>query len=406
MKILLSAYACEPNKGSEPFLGWRWAKEISKHHDVWIVTKGNNRPTIEEYLKNTPINTLHFIYVDLHGIINIYKKGNRGLQLYYYFWQRKAYKEVKLIHDEVHFDIVHHLTFGAYTQPTFMWKLGVPFVWGPLGGGERMPKIKGRKLNMGSFFYELLRIFQMNVYHFFPFTQKALKLASKILVTTEETYNLIPSKYHDKCILFQSLGIDYEFMSYDTNTIKQTNRLKILAVGRMIGWKGFDIVIDAFKYIAERYDNVDLYLRGNGNMKNDLIERCESLYNKRIFFTQDYLNYNDMYGFYKSHDIFINCSLHDSGCLVVLEAMSAGLPIVCINVGGPHVITTEQNAIRINVKDYKEMIQDIVSALSNLIENKDLRNKMGEESVNIIKNDYLYEKKYKFIEQIYKEILH
>ena len=48
MKILLSAYACEPNKGSEPGVGWHWALELGYlGHDVWVLTRANNRPAIE-----------------------------------------------------------------------------------------------------------------------------------------------------------------------------------------------------------------------------------------------------------------------------------------------------------------------------------------------------------------------
>ena len=48
MNILLSAYACEPNKGSEPGVGWSLAIEMSKHHNVWVITRDNNKSAIED----------------------------------------------------------------------------------------------------------------------------------------------------------------------------------------------------------------------------------------------------------------------------------------------------------------------------------------------------------------------
>lgn len=404
MKILLSAYACEPNKGSEPFLGWRWAREIAMHHDVWIITRANNKESIEEYLGNNPMPSMHFSYVDVGGLVGWYKKGSRGMQLYYYFWQRKAYKKAKELNKYEGFDIVHHLTFGAFTQPTYMWKLGIPFLWGPIGGGEKLPHISGRKNNFCGILYELLRSFQMNIYRFLPFSRGALKNAYKILVTTEETKNLIPSKYRNKCILFQSLGIDKDFMREGKVLFEKTSRIKVLVVGRMIGWKGFDIAIDAFKIASQRLDNVDLYLRGKGELKDALLSRCGNLLGKRIFYVDTYFNYEDMHSFYKSNDIFLNCSLHDSGCLVILEAMSAGLPIICINCGGPKVITEPQNAIKIEPSDYKKIVSEIADAICLLSCNKDLRSNMGNESINIINEKYLYEKKYNLIESIYKEM--
>ena len=52
LKILLSAYACEPNKGSEPEVGWKWATTLCRlGHEVHVVTKSNNKQNIEQYLK-------------------------------------------------------------------------------------------------------------------------------------------------------------------------------------------------------------------------------------------------------------------------------------------------------------------------------------------------------------------
>ena len=52
LKILLSAYACEPNKGSEPEVGWQWALNLSEEgHDVYVITRTNNRRNIDSYKK-------------------------------------------------------------------------------------------------------------------------------------------------------------------------------------------------------------------------------------------------------------------------------------------------------------------------------------------------------------------
>lgn len=406
MKVLLSAYACEADKGSEPFLGWRWAREIAKHHDVWVITRSNNRNSIEDYLKDHPLHNIHFCYIDLSSFLRKIKKIlPYGIQLYYYLWQIKAAKTACKLNETLHFDLVHHLTFGAYTQPTFMWKLGIPFLWGPLGGGEAMPKIQGRTMDVNSQIYEILRQVQMKMYSFYPFTRKALKYSSKIIVTTEDTKKLIPEKYQSKTVLFQTLGIDEDFMRKNHRSEIVSDRIKILMVGRMIGWKGFDIGVDAFKSLISKYDNVDLYLRGNGPLKQKIFQQCGDLLNKRIFYVDTFFNYEDMYSFYKSNDIFLNCTLHDSGCLAMLEAMSASLPIVCIDSGGPHVITNRANAIKVKPKPYAELVEDLRNGLSKLIEDSELRHKMGQASRKIIDEEYLYEIKYIRIGKIYEEII-
>ena len=65
LKILLSAYACEPNKGSEPEIGWKWATTLSNlGHEVYVITRRNNKELIELYLSKNEYKKLSFIYFD------------------------------------------------------------------------------------------------------------------------------------------------------------------------------------------------------------------------------------------------------------------------------------------------------------------------------------------------------
>ena len=405
MKILISAYACEPNAGSEPFLGWRWVMEIAKHHEVWVLTKDNNASSIDEELKlsGNPHN-VQFVYIGLNKKLTFWKKGRRGMKLFYTIWQRKAFHVAKKLNEKEKFDLVHHITFGAYTQPTYMYKIGIPFVWGPLGGGEKMPLIKGRKMDLSSILYEFLRNLQINITNMLPYARSSMKNASTIIVTTEETKQRFPQKYHHKVIIMQSLGIDDEFIRGNTEE-KSSNVIKILMVGRMIGWKGFDIGIDAFKTLLSKYNNIELHLRGKGKLKKLLMQRCGDLLNTKIFFSEDYLDYRDMYGFYTKHDIFLNCTLHDSGCLALLEAMSAGLPIVCIDVGGPKVLTEDSYAEKVSPKPYNDLVEDLAAALEKLIVNEELRHEKGMRAKQKVLTSFMYDQKYEILDNVYKNSL-
>ena len=67
MKILLSAYACEPGVGSEPGKGWNMAREMANHHEVWVLTWSHRRPSIEAEITRNPVPNLHFIYCGFPG---------------------------------------------------------------------------------------------------------------------------------------------------------------------------------------------------------------------------------------------------------------------------------------------------------------------------------------------------
>jgi len=141
LRVLLSAYACEPGKGSEPGIGWNWAREIAlRGHETWVLTRANNQATIEAKLSGkNAISNLHFLYYDLPQWLQRWKKLPGGIHIYYLLWQWGAYQFVKSVHRQKRFDLVHHITFVLIHMPGFMGNLGIPFILGPVGGGERSP---------------------------------------------------------------------------------------------------------------------------------------------------------------------------------------------------------------------------------------------------------------------------
>jgi hypothetical protein len=140
MKVLLSAYACEPGKGSEPGVGWNMAQALARHHEIWVLTRANNRLAIERELARVARPTLHFAYYDLPVWARWWKRRTRGVQLYYYLWQIGVYRVAQRLHRAIGFDLIHHATFGKYWVPSVLSLLPVPFVWGPVGGAESAPK--------------------------------------------------------------------------------------------------------------------------------------------------------------------------------------------------------------------------------------------------------------------------
>jgi hypothetical protein len=162
LKILLSAYACEPNKGSEPGVGWNWALELAKqNHRVCVLTRLSNRPSIESALASSgEVPGLRFVYFDLPGWARWWKKGLRGIYLYYFLWQIGAFLAARELHKQDRFDLVHHVTFVSIRQPSFMGLLGIPFIFGPVGGGENTPWALRRSFPFRGWLWELARDIQ------------------------------------------------------------------------------------------------------------------------------------------------------------------------------------------------------------------------------------------------------
>ncbi len=109
LNILISAYACEPYRGSEPGVGWNLSLELSKHCDVTVITRSNNRPIIEKYLNDNPQENIKFIYYEIPKLLSWWKKGQRGVHLYYYLWQIGIFFKIKKVGFS-QFDLIHHFT--------------------------------------------------------------------------------------------------------------------------------------------------------------------------------------------------------------------------------------------------------------------------------------------------------
>ena len=242
MRVLASAYACEPCKGSEPGVGWNWVCQIAKFHDVWVITRANNRRAIEEKLAQQPMPRVRWIFYDLPGWARFWKKKRRGIHAYYYLWQIGAYWRARRLHRTVYFDLAHHVTLVTYWMPSFMALLPVPLLWGPVGGGDSIPWSLWRNLSWRGKTYELLRATAQRLSSFDPFLWLTARRAALALGTTEET-----------CVRLRRLGCRNvqlcsqvalsaeEIEQLGSIAIRDSRPFRIASIGTLLHLKGFDI---------------------------------------------------------------------------------------------------------------------------------------------------------------------
>jgi hypothetical protein len=189
LRVLLSAYACEPNRGSEPGVGWNVAVELSKHHEVWVITLDDHRrQLIKNELEKNPAPRLHVVYYGLPRWAKwINQGGLPGRQLHYYVWQLGALFAGRQLDKTVGFDLVHHVTYVKYWSPSFLSLLPIPFLWGPVGGGESAPKSFYRDFGLRGMAYEVIRDLARWLGELDPFVRITAKRSAVAMATTAET---------------------------------------------------------------------------------------------------------------------------------------------------------------------------------------------------------------------------
>ncbi len=377
MKILLSAYACEPNKGSEPAVGWQWMLALANQgHYVTVITRENNRSAIELEIAKLAIR-VQPVYFDLPAWCRQWKHWPGGLYLYYFFWQLGAYLRAKAEHRKTPFDVVHHITFVTFRQPSFMGCLGIPFILGPIGGGESSPRQLRNAFSFMGKIREYTRSFLILLVPIDPFMNFTFSRASLIACTTNETLQKIPKRYHSKCLVLPAIGIT---ISDNASPVAQAPiSPSFLFIGRLLYWKGLHLLLRAFPAVLQRYPNTTLTIIGEG-------EDAAWLKHIALTFAIDHnirwisqLAHNEISSAYLNHTAFVFPSLHDSGGLVVLESLAAGLPVICLRLGGPGVFVDSSCGISIDPTNCSEddIQQHIADAMLKLIEQPQIRQQLS-----------------------------
>lgn len=378
LNILLSAYACEPNRGSEPGVGWNWAIEIAKRgHVVKVLTRRNNKPVIT---KETDLHqNLYFIYYDLPDSLMWLKKVF-GVQLYYFLWQIGAYFFVKKQLKQHSFDFIHHITFVAIRKYSFLSFLKIPFYYGPLGGGENCPSYLLKEVSAKNKLKEFVRNSLNGLLKFNILSNLIFANSRKIFTTTAQSTHYINKRFKDKIYTFPAIGINSN--QIQTLATKQVrNEIQLLYVGQFIYWKGLQICFDALKIVRDKGVNFKLTLVGKGDEETALKQKIEKLTLTSFVEWINWIPQNELVSIYKKNDLFLFPSLHDSGGMVVLEAMDFGLPVICLDIGGPGVFVNEKVGARISVlnKTYHEVVTDYANAIIELANDEKL---LQEKSLN------------------------
>jgi glycosyltransferase involved in cell wall biosynthesis len=406
LKILLSAYSCEPGKGSERGVGWNVAREVAKHHDVWVLTRPDeSREAIEAELVCNPIPNLHFIYFTLPFWQDSLRWGQSGaMQLHYYLWQIQAYFVARKLHQEIGFDIAHHVTFVRYSSPSLLSLLPIPFVWGPVGGGESAPAAFWHDFSLKNKIYETLRGAWRFIGECDPLTRLTARRSAIALATTEDTACRIRKMGAPQVQIASALF----FLQQQLTELSQVNPpsvepIRFISIARLLHWKGLHLGLRAFA--ATKIPNAEYWVLGEGPE----LPRLQALaFELGISDQVHFLGHLDRHQVLiklGESSILLHPSLHDSGGWVCLEAMAARRPVVCLDLGGPAQQVITSSGIKIMATNPEQAIQEMAQAMMKLAHDQDLLSQMGEAGYHHVQDSYSWENKGQQLADLYQKLV-
>lgn len=332
MRILAFAYACEPGEGSEPGAGWAWARMLAQLGETWVVTRSNNMAAIEAALPHTPeAALLHFVPVDLSERARRWKRGRRGIHLYYLLWQMAAVRRARAL--ALRFDLVWHLTMANAWFGSVAWRIDAPFVYGPVGGGVRVPIRHLPSLGLRGVIFEAVRASARGAGRFVnPLARWSWARADLILTQNPETRRWLPRRHRSKALVMPNVVIEPSEMS---GRWASPTTPTVLFAARLLPWKGTALALRALVHLP----GWRLLVCGEGPDERRLHRLTAALgLTGRVRFLGRVPRPDLLRTMREDATIFLFPSLREEAGWVVAEAIASGLPVVCLDRGGPPLL--------------------------------------------------------------------
>jgi glycosyltransferase involved in cell wall biosynthesis len=346
-RVLMIAYACDPKGNGEHWLGWGWAEQAAAKFSVDLITTPKSREAVEQSCIPLGISP-HFVPVP--EWIRSVTESAGGAWWRKIAWQRRAFAVAKFLHREKKFQVVHQTTFHTFRTPFLSTRLGIPSVWGPIAGGERVPPGFGRYLG-ASRFSEWTRNAANCVSLYAPSIQRSLRQTSVLFVSNRTTLAFLPESCRARCRIVppNALRPEEENMAAVQPPVRQGEdaRVRLVYVGNCVATRAIPLVLEALA--RPEVTDARLTVVGEGPALNDWKRRSIELrLNDRVQFAGR-VPRQQLDSYYGSADALVFPALRDSGGSALLEAMARGLPVICLDWGGPGEVVDEKSGIKIPV---------------------------------------------------------
>ena len=403
--VLATTYAVNPFKGSEDGMGWNFVYQIARFNKVIAVTRQNNRPHIEKFMEENPdgvYKNMRFVYFDLPYWMRFWKKKGRGAMLYFWMWQRSIPHFISSLN--ITFDIAHNLNFHNDWTPSYLWKLGKPFVWGPIGHHPRIPAQYLVPYNKS---YRIKDRFMWVIKKFFWKYSSALKKTAKyadhVLCMNKSVVGVLPD-VEKKYTIMPSVAT--EDLGYKPDKI--STKFTIVSAGRLVPLKGFDLTISAFaeflsKLSPNKRANCELLVIGKGPEKAYYQELATRKgVDQQVRFI-NWIDRNDLMELLKDSSVFLFPS-HEGAGMIVAEALSFGVPVICLDNCGPGEFIDHNCGIRITEQDYNGTVEALSDGILELYKNPQKLKRMSSGARHRFKNHFDWSNRGETLNAIYQNL--
>ena len=333
LKALIAAYQVSPCRGSEPGNAWHLTSALAAIGvDVHVITSAGWRAEIEAH--GPPGNGLTFHYVRCRALPRGFRSGQRSVYAEYLAWQRGCLEAAVGLDAEHDFDVAHHLNWGSLFWGSTLSRLGKPFVFGPIGGGQTSPEVLRHWFGK-SWRREAQRNWALRVaLKFNPRARRTIRAADLVLATNSETAVRSRALGATRVELCLDTAVLSEAIVHEEREAPGRSAPTVLWVGRNLPRKGVVLALHAFIQVHRSVPSAQLVMVGGGLDDAATTAQIEALGLVGAVHRLGQLPLPVVIDMYDTSSVMLFSSLRESSGVQVFEAMSRGLPVVALDLHG------------------------------------------------------------------------
>lgn len=407
--VLINAYACSPDMGSEPGMAWNWCVNLANYCELHIITEGEFRDKIEAALPSLPQGcNMHFYYNPVSEKIRkmCWNQGDWRFYKHYKCWQRKTLEIAKSIIAEHHIDVIHQLNMIGFREPGYLWEIkDIPFVWGPIGGLKQFPlnyaTDAGWKMRLFNIIKNYANIFQIK---YGKRIDRAFRRADCLVSSIPDSYYAIKKYKGLESVIIPETGcIISDNIKSD---IKDTKAgLQLIWVAKFDFRKQLDLALKTIARI-KHIPNLSLHICGAGSDKQICYYRdlAKSLGIEKKIIWHGNIAHEAVIKLMQHMDAFFFTSVSEDTSTVVLEAISCQLPVICFNTCGMGFVVNDNVGMKINLTNPEQSVEEFAQKIEYLYYHKDVLYQLSE-NCRQRQEELSWDNKAKQMYGIYKKIL-
>jgi glycosyltransferase involved in cell wall biosynthesis len=294
----------------------------------------------------------------------------------YHAWQKAAYRAARQLHAERPFDLAHHLNITGFREPGYLWRLPIPFVWGPVGGAADVPAaflpLMGRSERL---FYRLRNASNAVQKRIAWRCRGAARNASHVWTIGDADRQLVQERWGRPAEPMIETGTTPR-RGVVPKQFDPSRPLRIAWSGQHIGRKALPILLHALIGLP-----VELVVLGDGPESSRWKALADRLGLGTSVRWTGRLPHEQALAEVARADVFVLTSVQEGTPHVVLEALSLGLPVVCHDACGMGAAVTAACGIKVPMRDPDASIRGVRQAISRFAAEPSLLARLSEEAV-------------------------